>query len=112
MIIWSGLGFLVFVFVFTSSLLFQLITNYLLGKDYWEQHKWPLGLSLLVAAAASWYLGNFLGGRKSRVLIDKQTGKEVVLRNKHALFFIDMKWWGPILGVIGFAVIVFNFAKY
>lgn len=108
MIIWNGLGFLVAVFVFVSSLSAQFITESFLGEGYWDRYKWPFGLSLMVAATGSWFLGRFLARRKVRTVIDKETGKEFVLPEKHALFFIDMRWWGPILALIGAIVIVLD----
>lgn len=112
MIIWNGKGFLVAVFVFGCSLAANFITNSVVGNDqYWDQHKWPLGISLLVAAALSWYTGHYLATRRAKTLIDKETGKEVVLAPYHALFFIRMHWWGPILAIIGVVVIVLDMLK-
>ena len=107
MIIWNGLGFLVFVFVFGCSLVANLIVNAATGSDtYWEQHKWPFGLSLLFAAALSWFVGHFLAARKQRTLIDKATGEEIVVKSYPALFFIRMHWWGPILAATGIILLV------
>ena len=96
---WQGLGFLVAVIAFGCSLVGNLIANAVAGEGYYDHHKWPLGVSLLVSAVMCWYLGDYLRTRPGRVLIDKQTGREVVLRRKHTLFFIPMHWWGAILGV-------------
>ena len=102
MVIWSGKGFLVAVFTFGFSLVANLITNYVTGsRAYWDAHKWPLGVSLLVSAVACWYVGRIFGNQKAQVLIDPKTGKEVVLRESHTLFFVPMMWWGPILAVLG-----------
>jgi hypothetical protein len=111
MIIWQGFGFLVAVFVFVFALLAQLASNYLSNdKNYWDQNRWVLGLALLATGVTSWYLGRFLARRKARVVIDKETNEEMVLENKHSLFFIKMYYWGPILGVIGLVLIVMNAA--
>jgi ABC-type Fe3+ transport system permease subunit len=98
MIIWQGLGFLVAVIIFGCSLLANLIFNEKVRQGYYDHHKWPFALSLLFSSAICWFLGNYLRKRSDRVVIDKQTGTEFVLnRSRHALFFIPMCWWGPIL---------------
>lgn len=106
-IIWRGLGFLVAVIVFVCSLVANLIFNASAGEGYYDRHKWPLGVSLLVSGAICWLLGNYLRKRSDRVVIDKQTGKEfAVNQSRHALFFIPMHLWGPILA--GCALIAFG----
>lgn len=112
MIIWNGMGFLVAVFAFGCSLAANLLTNSLAGSDqYWEQHKWPLGIALLAAAVLSWFVGRFLASRKAKTLIDKETGKELVIEPYHALFFIRMHWWGPILAVIALVVVALELTE-
>ena len=107
MIIWSGLGFLVAVIVFGCALAANLIANAMTGSGaYWDENRWTLGVALLVAAIACWFLGRYLRGREARTLVDKQTGEEVILKPSHALFFIPMEYWGPILGVVGLFLLV------
>jgi hypothetical protein len=100
---------LVVVIAFVCSLIANLIANAAAGEGYFDKHKWPLGIALLVSAVICWYLGDYLRNRPGRVVIDKQTGKELVLRKSHALFFIPMHWWGPILGVCALAAFVTEF---
>jgi hypothetical protein len=112
MIIWNGWGFLVAMFVFGCSLCANLISNSVTGTEtYWDQHKWPLGVSLLVAAILSWSVGRYLASRKARTLVDKATGNELVIEPYHALFFIRMHWWGPILGAVGVVLVVVDMMK-
>ena len=112
MIIWNGLGFLVFVFVFGCSLATNLITNAVTGSEaYWDAHRWTFGFSLIVAALPSWFVGLYLAAKKARTLVDKETGQEVVLQPYHAFFFIKMQWWGPILMVLGVVVVVVDVMK-
>lgn len=110
--IWSGLGFLVVVFTFGSSLIANLICNSVTGSEaYWNAHKWPLAVSLFLSAAVCWFVGRFFHSRKAQVLVDPNTGKEVVLRKSHSLFFIPMMWWGPVLAVCGLIALVLDLAK-
>jgi hypothetical protein len=108
MIIWSGLGFLVFIFAFGCSLAMNLLTNPLFGDEYYKTHGWPLALALVVAGALSWVIGNALNRRPAKVFIDKDTGKEVLFRPNHSLFFIKMHYWGPILIVLAFVSLFFR----
>lgn len=107
MFIWSGMGILVPVFIFGCSFAVNLITSSLTGSDdYWEQHKWPLGVSLLFAALLCGLLGYYLASR-----IAKKTGRDAFFEAHHALFFIPMFWWGPILAAIGIIVIIMDLMK-
>ena len=55
MIIWSGLGFLVFVFAFACSLAMNVVINPLFGHGYYQTHAWPLALAIAVAGALTWF---------------------------------------------------------
>jgi hypothetical protein len=112
MIIWQGLGFLVFVIVFVCSLIANLIFNAKVGQGYYDHHKWPFAVSLLVSAAICWSLGDYLRKRSDRVVIDKQTGKEfVVNHSRHTMFWIPMHWWGPILFVGALILFAIEFSR-
>jgi hypothetical protein len=83
MIIWSGLGFLVAVIVFGASLIMELTTETLFRDDqYYQTHAWPLALALALSGAIVWALGNYLHASGAR---------------RHTLFFIPMRYWGPLL---------------
>ena len=53
-------------------------------------------------------IGKHLDKKEGRVLIEKETGKEVVLKAEHSLFFIKLEYWGYILFVLG---VIFFFVK-
>ncbi|MGG7209465.1 hypothetical protein [Clostridium baratii] len=38
---------------------------------------------------------------EGKTYINKETGKEVILRKKHSFFFIDIEYWGIIFPIIG-----------
>ena len=111
-IIWQGLGFLVAVIVFGCSLVANLVSNATVGDGYFDRHKWPLAVSLIVSAALCWLLGSYLGARSDRIAIDKETGKEfVVNRSRHGLFFIPILYWPPILLVIALILLGLEFLR-
>lgn len=112
MIIWSGLGFLVAVFVFGAALLCNFGFDAIWGTGYYSNHKWTIGVAMFVAAGLSWVVGNLLRKRTARTVIDKQTGQELVIdRATHRLFFIPMHHWGPILLVIGAVLFAIEIAE-
>ena len=112
MIIWQGLGFLVFVTVFGCSLIANLIFNAKVGPGYYDHHKWPFAVSLLVSAAICWSLGDHFRKRSDRVVIDKQTGREFVInQSRHTLFWIPMHWWGLILLVGALILFAIEFSR-
>ncbi len=98
---------MVAVIVFGCSLAANLIFNMTRGEGYYDHHKWPFAVSLIVSAAICRLLDEYLRKRSDRTVIDKQTGSGFqVNQSRHALFFIPMRWWAPILLVI--AVILFG----
>jgi hypothetical protein len=106
MIIWQGCGGLVAIITFISALIANIIADSAGGQGYWERHKWPLGVALVISGVISWYLGDYIRiWFPGRVVIDKKTGKEFTIERRHTLFFIPMNYWGPIL--IGFGLIAF-----
>ena len=93
--------------MFGCSFLANLLANNLTGsEDYWNKHQWPFGASLLMSGLLSWAVGGWLAGSGTRMLVDAETGEEVLVRPNHTLFFIKMSWWGPILLTAGAVVIV------
>src|SRR5437773_1572280 len=107
MIIWSGLGFLVAVFIFGAALICNFAFDALGGAGYYSGHKWTIGMAMFIAAVLSWVVGSLLRKRTARTVVDKETGKELVLdRATHRLFFIPMHLWGPILAAIGVVLCV------
>lgn len=112
MIIWEGLGYLVAVIVFCFSLVANFIFNATYGDGYYDHHKWPVALSLVFSAFACSILGNLLRKRSDRVMIDKLTGKEVVInQTRNTLFFIPVHYWGMILFVIALVCFFLEFKR-
>jgi uncharacterized membrane protein len=110
-VIWSGYGFLVAVIVFGSSLVANLIFNATYGDRYYDNHKWPFAVSLIVSAVICWFLGRYLRTRTDRVVTDKATGQDLVInRSQHSLFFIPVDYWAPILLVIALVLFGVEFA--
>jgi hypothetical protein len=102
MIIWNGLGYLVAVVGFAALILTEVLAEKITGDDqFYQQHGWVILIGMLVAAASTYGLHRLLPLQKGRVVIDKETGQEMVLRSNHSLFFIPVKWWPLVFVVLG-----------
>lgn len=103
MIIWSGYGFVVPLITIAAIALAQMLAP----SDKYSSNPMSGIISfvlLALAGVAIWFLGKKFNTAPGRTMIDKQTGKEVVLRRKHSLFFVPMEYWGPIVAVIGLLI--------
>jgi hypothetical protein len=108
MIIWQGFGFLVAVIAFAALVLTETVSERITGNDqFYQQHGWVILIGMLFAATLTYGLHRLLLLQKQRVLIDKATGEEVVLKPNHSLFFIPVQLWPVVFVALGliFAVI-------
>ena len=108
MIIWSGFGFAVAVLGFAALLFTEIISEKITGNDrFYQEHGWVILIGMLVAAALTYGLHRLLLLERGRVVIDKQTGQEIVLRSNHSLFFIPVRWWPLVFTILGvvFAIV-------
>src|SRR5262245_8816650 len=98
MIIWKGAGFIVAVVAFLMLLLTEISVEALTGDDsYYQKHGWPKLAGFIIAGCLVMLIGKYLNKKEGRVLIDKQTGEEVVVKSEHSLFFINVEYWSYIL---------------
>jgi hypothetical protein len=102
MIIWQGFGFLVAVVGIGILALTEYAVRAITNNDfYFPSHGWPKLVGLWLAAAAVYGLARYFDSRPGKVVIEKATGREFVLRKRHSLFFVPMKYWTYILLVLG-----------
>lgn len=106
MIIWKGFGILVLVIAVLCVVIVQLIANGVTGNpQYGDTHHWVSGLALMISAIPIYFISRYFSTRPGRVVIDKATKRELVIRRTHSLFFIPMEYWAIILPLIGFGLI-------
>lgn len=104
MIVWNGLGFLVPLI----ALVCIFIMNQIVGNATFNGFGWPKSVALFISAVLVTLLGLYFRKQPGKVMIDKATGQEVVMKSNHSLFFIPVVYWGAIYAVIG---IYYLFAK-
>ncbi|WP_211440838.1 hypothetical protein [Collimonas humicola] len=101
-VIWKGWGLLVIVI----TALIVVLTTVLFEKAGLSV-AYGGALGMILSAGAIWLAGNkFNSPQKNRVLLDKRTGAEVILKPDHSLFFIKMQYWAFIAGAIGLFMLV------
>jgi len=101
--IWKGYGFL--VPIITIALVG--FTSVLFSSVFTTTQPYGVCIGALAAAVAIWYAGNsFNSPAKDRVMIDKATGQEWIIKPDHSLFFIKMQYWAYIVGAIGVFLLI------
>jgi len=105
-IIWRGLGFLVVVIPMACLVFTQLILDTVFGKTFYTTHQWTKAFGVALAGAALFALAYKLAKKPARIVIDKESGKEIKLVKKHDLFYIPMQYWSYLLlGLAAFMLI-------
>jgi len=107
MIIWRGKGGLVALITFVCALVTNAAVDQFGGKGYWDVHRWTFGLALILSALLVFVLSRMID-TSERVLLDERTGERLLVSPKHDLFWIPVKWWPAILGVIGASTVAAN----
>ncbi|MDR1648414.1 MAG: hypothetical protein LBR88_10375 [Zoogloeaceae bacterium] len=93
MIIWQGWGFLVaLIFLAVAFILFPFFNR----PDMAEYQQFADPAFFLINALLTLLLGLYLRRKGAKVFIDEATGKEVVIRPRHTLFFIPVLFWAAI----------------
>jgi hypothetical protein len=101
MLIWSGWGFLVGVFTFGCSLLAEMTVEAVYADDqFYQEHHWPIAIAFSVAAAIIAGISPRVHRKEQRILLDPETGQEVLVGQRSSFFFVPMKYWPPILFVL------------
>jgi hypothetical protein len=100
MIIWSGLGILIPVIVVIGMVVGGAVSA-AAGMPHFA-----VGIGLLAAALANWGLWKMIYPKKPKVLIDPETGGQVVVKPKHGLFFIPAKAWTWLMGILAVPALV------
>ena len=103
MVIWSGLGILVGLAGVVGLVLANLLTDLLTGdKTYYASHLWTKLGGAVAASLLSFIVVMLLErGSRGRIVIDKATGREMVIRRRDSLFFIPAEYLPYIILVIG-----------
>jgi hypothetical protein len=102
MLIWHGRGGLIALIAFGCLLLTELFTRAAFGDaHYYQTHGWPKLAGFWVAAGLVYALRSWFGVGRERILIDKDTGKEIKMSFEADLLFVPARYWPAILLALG-----------
>lgn len=103
--VWRGLGMLSLVVPFGVLLASQLSVDALMGTGYYSSHKIVPSLSLAIGGVLVWFVGRYVNDRKRRYHTFPDTGKTIMVKKPHMLFWIPMEWMA--IPIIAFAGLMF-----
>ncbi len=98
MLIWRGYGILVAVITIVIGALFSLGF-----ENFFGIHRdWGVVAGLFVSGIIVWFAGKKVNDpSRGKLVVEKETGKEILLIEEHSMFFIKMQYWAFILGTAG-----------
>jgi hypothetical protein len=106
-LVWRGRGYLVFLAAVAAFVLTAVIANAL---GYRDATMPTYAVEIIMTAIV--FLPIWIYGKRwnsaERVLIDKSTGNEVILRGRHTAFGIPMQYWAIIWPVMIIAILGFT----
>lgn len=105
MIIWQGLGFLGALIPVVCYVLMALSVQAIAGPAYLDQHSWPGAMGTLFGAGLVWFLAARLE-RPTRTLIDQRTGETLLLKKRHTLFFVPLRYLTGVLAVVAVGMLI------
>jgi hypothetical protein len=104
---WRGKGFWVPIIVFGWSLIFNFAADIMMNDNsYYDKTKTPFAISLIISAIFIFLLDKKLGIPKSKIYIDKDTGREIEVKKTNEFLFLPIKLWSYICAVIGVIFII------
>ncbi len=101
MIIFSGKGGLTFLILILGVMITQSVYEAASGLKLAEQDAdlmWAC--SLLMGSIGNFFFVKYLNRKPKRVVIDKETGEELILNGNGSLFLIPIEKWTAIYAVI------------
>ena len=110
MLIWRGYGIFVVILAIAGHTASIMASEYILGSPLPLAYRPALQLTAMLVAAGLVYGLHVVIQRtnRPRIVIDKATGQELTLIEKHDLFFIPVKFWAYIIGMVGLFLISVN----
>jgi hypothetical protein len=97
MIIWQGYGFLGALIPVVLLLVF----------DKTRSMAYETEIAILLSALCVWFAGKKLNTAPGKRLIDPETNQDVILKNKHTIFWMPLEWFSFVL----IAMVVYMFIK-
>lgn len=106
MIVWTGWGILTPFIAFIPFIAVQALVDGIFGKPFYKNHISMQIIAILASSALVWFSGKKLNSDPGRVMIDKASGQEVVLKSSHTLFFVKMEYWAILIAALGLFMVI------
>ena len=106
--IWTRWGILVILYGLAGLVIGTVVGN---AAGMGSRRLIAIGICEVLAAVAVWFTGLRLNRGADRRLVDPKTGKDVVVRRRHTLFWLPMQYWAPVLALIGVIVLISGFRQ-
>ncbi len=108
MLVWTGVGWIVLPIVLVAVMLMEFLVELLSGDDqYFQTHGWPMFAAILSSALVIRSIAARRRRMRTRVLVDVETGEEVVWRPQDSFMFIPLRFWPAIMFLLS-AIDIFN----
>lgn len=105
MIVWKGWGFIILPIVMASIALIYFPALFITGNnDVMNQFPYLFGLVFFIAGTLSWFIGNKLPKKEKRLF--DENGNEVIIKNTHSFFFIEVKYFIIVFYLIGLYLLI------
>jgi hypothetical protein len=110
-IVWRGGGCLVAVILLVCLFLTQFVVNLALQDPrFYTTHGWPKLVALWVAAVLVWLYNKKMFTPEELNIptltrMEGQPKEKEFLAAQHSLFFINVKYWPPLLFVLGIVLL-------
>ena len=75
------------------------LADSLMGQGYTRSHEWVFSIFIVFAALIIWLIGMSLDKFPAREWVDPKTQKTVLIKEKHMIFFIPLKYFAVLLVV-------------
>lgn len=96
MVVWSGLGYLIFIALFAVLIIGQMLVG-----DTWSTDKAAQAIGIVIAGVVTLIIDKlFISKRKDTNYIHQDTGDVKTLRAHDTFFFLPFRFW-PFLLMIG-----------
>jgi ABC-type uncharacterized transport system permease subunit len=103
-IVWRGKGYLSFVILLASAVaigLLKTLTVAIAAPQSKPDENVVLLFVCLLAAVVNWFVGKRLNGEPARELLDEKTGRKVILKPRHTVWFFNMEYMSVLFVVLG-----------
>ena len=111
MLIWKGYGFLAIIIPVMIFIPVLMIVSVIAGSGASEEITGiGIAISLALSSFATWKVGKRFNGGDGKILIDPDTGEQVLLKLEHSFWFINLEYWGFLWGILSIFVLFALFA--